>query len=148
MDCKYKKEGITACEIIGIVISIIVAIAVGILFSAGLIPVALNLITISLIMSVVSLGILLFSLYTANIIRGYNGFYKCVCNFARFVLTGSIGTFLATTISLTIGLAEITIASTIFVAISSFFLVLMIVALICLLSCFINETCRREKEDC
>ena len=80
-NCGCEKSGLTACEFIGVIVSIIAGIAVAILFSLGLIPITLNLITIALIMSVVAIFILLGSLYTANVVKGYNGFYKCICKF-------------------------------------------------------------------
>ena len=141
-DCKYTKSGLKTCEIIGIILGIIVGVAVGILFSAELIPITVNFIQIALVMSVVVLGILLVALFSANAMKGYNSFYKCICKFSKFVLTGSIGTLLSTTIAATLGVTVISIISTIFVALSAFFFVLMIVSVVCLISCIINETCR------
>ena len=141
-NCGCKKSGLTTCEFIGVILSLIAGVEVGILFSFGLIPITLNFITIAIIMSVIALAILLGSLFTANIIKGNNAFYKCTCRFAKLLLAGSIGTFLATTISAIIGVTVTTIVATIFVALSAFFFVLMITALICLISCIIKQTCR------
>ena len=141
-NCGCRKNGLTVCAFVGIILSLIAGVAVGILFSFGLIPITLNFITIALIMSVISLAVLIFSLYTANLAKGNNAFYRCICKFAKLLLAGSIGTFLATTISAIIGVTVITIVATIFVALSAFFFVLMITALIWLILCIIEHTCR------
>lgn len=143
--CFCKKDGITTCEMVGIILGIIVGIATGVLFSLGLIPVVINLIRIALVFSVVGLAVLLGILYVANIIKGYNGFYKSVCKFSKIFLTGIIGTFLATTITAIIGVVGIvTIPAIIFVTLSAFFFVLMTISLICILTCIIEETCRNK----
>ena len=147
MECyACQKNGITICEVIGIFLAIIAGVAVGILFAAELIPAIASFIIIALVASAVSLLILVGSLFTANIIKGSNCFYRCICKFARFVLVGSVGTLLAATTAITAGLVVTAIASIILVALSAFFFVLMIVAIICLISCIIQQTCTRERE--
>lgn len=146
-DCGYKNNGVTSCIVVGIVLSIIAGVAVGLLFSAELIPAVLNFVTIALIASAVSMVILVFSLYASNSIRSYNGFYKCICTFANVILAGSIGTLLAGTIALTIGLTATLITSVIFVALTAFFFVLMITSLICFITCIIKHTCICAKEE-
>ena len=144
MECECGNVGLNNCIVIGIILALIIGVGAGIVYFLGLIPMTLNFIIVALILSVVALGILLGTLITANIIEGYNSFRKCVYKFSRFVLVGSIGTLLATTIAVTVGVVEISIISTILVAISSFFFILLIVALICLLSCIIKYTGREE----
>ncbi|MBR2744242.1 MAG: hypothetical protein IKE01_02960 [Clostridia bacterium] len=140
-NCGCKKSNLTACEFIGVILSLVAGVAVGILFAFGFIPIALNFITIALVFSVVTIGILIFSLFTANVVKGNNAFYKCACKYAKLLLAGSIGTFLSTTISAIIGVTVFTIPATIFVALAAFFFVMMITALICLISCIIDKTC-------
>lgn len=144
--CECGNNGLNNCIVIGIILALILGVTTGIVYFLGLIPIPLNFITIALIISVASIGILLGTLITANIIEGSNSFRKCVYKFSRFVLAGSFGTFLATTLAVTVGVVDISIISTIFVAISAFFFVLLIVALICLLSCLIKYTNREEWE--
>jgi len=62
-NCGCKKSNLTACEFIGVILSLVAGVAVGILFAFGLIPIALNLITIALVFSVVVIAILIFSLF-------------------------------------------------------------------------------------
>ena len=133
-------------SIVGIFLSIIAGVAVGIIFSTGIIPAIINFIIVALAASGVSLLLLLGALIAANAIRCYNAFYKCVRNLARFVLAGTIGTLLAATIAITTGLAATSIVAIIFVALSVFFFVLMIVSIVCLFSCIINNTYRMERE--
>lgn len=146
MDCGCDKRGITNCEVIGIVLAIIVGIAAGIIYFQGIIPLPVNFILIGIILSVISLAILLGSLFSANVIEGCNGFKKCICKYGKFLLAGSIGTFLATTIAAIIGVTTVTILSTIFIAISAFFFVIIIVSLVCLINCIIKHTCREAWE--
>ena len=141
-----RKNGLATEEIVGLILGIVAGIGVGILFALGLIPITINFIIIALIMSTITLAILLGVLFTANILRGCNSFYKCVCKLARFVLTGAIGTLLATTIALIIGVATITPAAIIFVALSALFFVIMIVSIVSLISCIIKQTCKMPKE--
>lgn len=140
-NCGCSKNGFTACEVVGIILSIIAGVAVGILFSSALIPAIADFIIIALILSAITLVIGFGTLFSANTIKGCNAFYKCTCKFARFLFTGIIGTILAGTIALTAGLITTAIVSIIFVALTAFFFVLMIVAIICLVSCLISRTC-------
>lgn len=141
-DCGCRNENINSYQIASIIISIGIGIAVGILFFLGLIPIVLNLIIIALITSVIALAIVLFSLFAANILRGINPFRKCTCSFARITLAGAFGTFLAATISTIVGVTEFSIVANIFVALTAFFFVLMILSLIGLYNCLIEQTNR------
>ena len=147
MDCyECQKKGITICEVIGIFLAIIAGASIGVLFSTGLITVTIGFIIIALVASAIAILILLGVLFTANIIKGNNSFYRCVCKFAKVVLAGSIGTLLASIVVIIVGLVGTAIVSVIFVALVAFFFVLMITAIICLFSCIIEQTCIRERE--
>ena len=145
-DYGCRKNGLSTCEVIGLVLGIIAGVAVGILFSLGLIPSTISFIIIALITSAVVLAILIFSLFGANAIKGCSAFYKCICKHAGFVLTGAIGTLLAGTIALTAGLTVTALISIIFVALTVFFFVIMITSIICLYSCIIKQICRGRAE--
>lgn len=139
--CEYKKNEKVTCQILGIIFGIIIGVATGILFSLDLIPLTLNFIIIALIMSVISLAIILGSLFTANITEECNAFNRCICKFAQFGLVGSIGTLLSTTIALTIGVTISSLIAAIFVGLSALFFVIMIIAITFLLDCLIKKTC-------
>ena len=141
-NCGCQKCGLSSYDFIGVLFGIIAGIGVGILFSLNLIPITLNFITIAIIMSVVSVAILLGTLFTANITKGSGSFYRCICKYGKLLLTGAIGTFLATTISLIIGVTVVTTVATVFVALSALFFVIMIIAIVSLISCIIKQTCK------
>ena len=145
-NCGCNKIGLTVCEIVGIVLGIIAGVAAGIVFSIGLIPSTISFVIVALITSGVALLVLLDLLIAANNMKGYNGFNKCICKSGRFLLTGAIGTLLAGTLAIATGFTITAIASIVFVALTAFFFVLLIVALICLLSCVIKESCRCRDE--
>ena len=142
-DCECRKADIIVYVAIGIILGIVAGVTFGVLFANGLIPVTLNFIKIALIMSVVVLFILLASILGANIIRGYNSFYNCICKYGIFVLVGTIGTLLAATITAIAGLVTKAIISITFVSLTAFFFVIMIFSAICLLSCLIRNTCSK-----
>lgn len=141
-ECGCKCKGGFGSCLLGVILGVIAATAVGILFSFGLIPITLNFIIIALVTSVVSLGVLLGTLYAVKINNGYDCATKCVCSSGKCILLGSIGTFLATTLALTVGVATATIAAIIFVTLAAFFFVVMLVSVVSLISCLIKETCR------
>ena len=144
MDCCNRKNCIASCEIIGLTVSTIIGIIVGYLFAVGLIPITINLITIALFMSVIGLAILIVSLLSANRPGACNAFHECVCRTSKLLLTGSIGTLLATTISAILGVTVVSLVVSVFVGLSAFFFVLMIIAIICLINCIIKELCERD----
>ena len=146
MECCDNRNDCEICKSTSVILGIIVGVAVGILFSVGLIPLIINFLNIALVASAVGIGILLVALVFANNIKGGNAFWECACKFSKLLLAGSIGTLRASTITLIIGVAEITILSSIFVGISAFFFILMIVSIICLINCVIKRLCRKEME--
>lgn len=142
-NCSCNRTGLTICEIVGIILSVIAGVTAGILFSLGLIPLAENLIIVALIIAGLSLVILLGAIISG---KGYGGYSKCVCKSGLFVLTGAIGTLISATLAITTGFTITLIASIIFVAFSAFFLVLLIAALICLFTCLIKQNCKCRDE--
>lgn len=141
MDCCNKNNCIANCEIIGFTVSTIVGIIIGYLFAVGLIPITINLITIALFMSVIGLAILVATLLFTNRIN-----YECICKISKLLLIGSIGTLISTTISAILGVTIISLIASIFVGLSAFFFVLMIISIICLINCIIKELCKKELE--
>lgn len=145
-NCGINKLGLTICEIVGIILGIIAGVAAGIIFSLGLIPSIISFVIVALITSGVSLLILLGAIAIGNNVKGFNSLNKCICKAGRFVLTGAIGTLLSGTLAITTGFTTTAIASIVFVALTAFFFVLLVVALICLFSCLIKQSCRCREE--
>lgn len=141
-ECKCSN-GIFGYNVVAVIISILIGIVVGILFSLALIPETLIFIIVALVFSVVSLAILLGSLGVANVTRERNAFSKCVCTTGKCILVGSIGTLLASTIALTIGIGTATIASIIFVGLTAFFFIWTIISVFYMVWCAIKRTCNR-----
>ena len=141
MNCNKCYNGINV--ILAVIISTIVGVAVGILFSFGLIPVTLNLIRIALIISVIAIGILLSTILSANwareckVIRG-------ICWAGKMLLIGAIGTLLSGTIVAVIGLTEVPVLSAVFVGLTAFFFIWTILYIIFLIKCLICKICERE----
>ena len=146
-NCDCDRRSVSVCNVIAIVLGIIIGVVVGILFAAGLIPVIFNFVVIALIASAIGIFVLLTSLFTANLIKGNNSFYKCTCKYARFVLAGTIGTLISGTLAAVSSLAPTSIASIIFVAFLAFFFVLLVVTTICLLNCIIGQTCKCKYDE-
>lgn len=127
--------------IIGIIIGIVAGVAVGIVYSLGLIPITINLIIIALAFSIVALGILLATLIVPCCSRECIKKEKCVCSIGKILVIGIIGTFLASTISLTIGVATVSTVAAIFVGLTAFFFVVTIILITWLFICLIKNNC-------
>ena len=145
--CDCDRNGISVCNVIAIVLGIIAGVVVALLFAAELIPTIGAFVVIALIAAVIGIFVLLGSLFTANLIKGNNSFYKCTCRYAKYVLAGTIGTLIAGTLAAVSSLATTSIAVTILIALLAFFFVLLVVTLICLLSCIIEQTCKCKYDE-
>ncbi len=141
MNCNKCYNGINV--ILAVIISTIVGVAVGILFSFGLIPVTLNLIRIALIISVIAIGILLSTILSANFSRECK-VIRCICWAGKMLLIGAIGTLLSGTIVAVIGLTEVPVLSAVFVGLTAFFFIWTILYIIFLIKCLICKICERE----
>ena len=138
-NCEYKKNNTTAFQIVTIIISIIVGIAVGTLFYLGLIPLPLNIVKIAIVMSVYILGIILLSLF-ANNFTDNKIYTKCICKFAKMSFVGTIGTFLSSTILAIVNVRIITPIAIAFIGLDSLFFVLMLISFIGFFNCLIDRT--------
>lgn len=145
-NCGCNKIGLTVCEIVGIILGLIAGVAAGVVFSLGLIPSIINFVIVALITSGISILVLLGAIALGNNVKGYNSLNKCICKAGRFVLTGAIGTLLSGTLAITTGFTTTAIASIVFVALTAFFFLLLTVALICLFSCLIKQSCKCSEE--
>ena len=146
MECCHPRNCMTGCELIGLTVSTILGIAVGYLFAVGLIPVTINFIRIALVMSVIGLAILIVSLFSASKISACREFYGCICQSSKLLLAGSVGTLLTTTIASILGVGIISLLTSIVVGLSAFFFILMMISIICIVSCIIKELCQKDFE--
>ncbi len=133
------------CNIFAVIVSIIIGLITGFVFSIGLIPGAILFIIIALVFSVFSVGTVLFSAFVANVGKYTNSFYKCVCSYGKCVLIGAIGTFISTTVTITIGIL-IPILSAILVGISTVFFVFLVINVFSMIYCIIKNSCRHCEE--
>ncbi len=143
MNCK-EKYNCTGCGILGVIFSIVVGVVFGVLFANSLIPAALNFIIIALIISGVSTLVTITTLLVGNILKGCYCVNKCIACGGKCFIAGTIGTLLAGTAALTAGITATSVASAIFVGLTALFFVLMIIAVVSLFICTIQENCNRK----
>lgn len=140
MACNNGRCGSSACSCFGIIISILVGAAVGILFAFDLIP---NIVTVMWIIFGIAAAALLF--YVLGVILGAvtapNALSRCLCSNNTCLLVGIIGTLVSAIVALSITLDFTLIAVITVVAIVAFFFTLMVIGIISLLSCITCRVC-------
>lgn len=127
-----------AWTVIEVVISAVLAVAVGLLLANGLIPEIVTAIWIVFGLAVLNLIFLVSGLYTASIFRGM-GLKKCLYCGGNSFLAGIIGTIVLALIALAITTFITSVWFFVIVGIGTFFAVFMTIELIRLLSCVIYE---------
>lgn len=134
-----KNECPSGCSCAGIVISLVVAIVVGVLFYFGYIPFIVTAAWIAFGLGVMTLILLFVSLAIASGHRR-SVLRECLCRRAKCLLIGAVGS-----IVLSIALVSITVVTsiliTILVALGAFFLTLILLSLAGLIGCMICELC-------
>ncbi len=133
-NCNCSKGTNIVGSILEVIISIILAVVVGVLFSNGVITTLTNFVIIALVTSVISLLILISSLYIANIIEGCQ-IKKCTNRINTSLLVSSIGGIIVGAIALTISIATATIASILAVSFVTFFFIWNLLSIISLILC-------------
>ena len=143
MKCNENNNCVSlGCGFGSIIISIILAVAFAILYNLSLIPITLNFIIVAIVTTVITLAILLATIVLANVLKDCeNPFKECLCENGSCVLAGVVGTFLATTAALVVGVTEVTVASTIIVGLSMLFFVFMVIQIFKLINCVIEKSC-------
>lgn len=131
----YKdKCGSTGCGILGVVLSIIFGVVIGLLFSLGFIPFIVTAAWISFGLSVFILGFLLIYVLVAGITK-CNALIKCLSNNTTCLLVGIIGTLISSIAALAIVLSTEFISVAVLVGIGAFFFALMLTGLIGFINC-------------
>ncbi|MDQ5983476.1 MAG: hypothetical protein RUMPE_00500 [Eubacteriales bacterium SKADARSKE-1] len=132
----YKKE-CRACGCIGILTSLVFGALVGVLFAFSLIPNIVISVWIAFGLAVLSLIILIVAAFLASSER-YGALVKCLCINGKCLLAGTIGTIIIALAALSIVLTPVFVSITILLSIGAVFFALMIISIICLISCIIN----------
>ena len=137
------RERCFACNAAEIIISIIMGGIVGVLFFFELILAIIPLLIIELILA----GILLITfLGIISIGERNNGLRKCLCMTGSCLFTGIVGTIISGAVAFATGLVIGGILSTIFVALTTMFVILLIIALISFVTCILNLMFNRCRE--
>ncbi|MDP4134197.1 MAG: hypothetical protein Q8882_09315 [Bacillota bacterium] len=120
-----------SCTAVGIFLSIIFAILIGVLFFFGLVPGITTAIWIAL-------GVAAFAAIVTfvNVLQDRNYDHRsCICEFLRGLIVGIVGTIITAIIALAIPLIPFIVLIAILVGLVAFFLALVISQLVCFLLC-------------
>lgn len=134
-------------EIVGIVVSLIIAIGVGTLYALNLIPGII--VSLWIVFGLGTLGLILTTI--AALIVGITGgctqLACCTKNVLALLTTGSIGTILMSLISLAANVATVVNTATIvIVALAGLFLGLLLTGIILFLQCATLQKCHRYSQ--
>ena len=126
------------CKIAGIFISILLAIAIGILSFFGYFALPEIGFVAALILGFLSAGGLIAGM---SIRRGEGGVFSCcLCKNAALILLGAVGSFLFALASLVIGTAAGAVITAILTAITALFFLLLVAGIICFAVC-LSKSC-------
>jgi hypothetical protein len=131
MGC-YKQ--CSACLLIGITLSIIFGVIVGILFFIGYVPLIETAVWIAFGIAAFALAILLISAIFSN----REKVYKCLRANAGALLTGIIGTLITAIAALSIILTPGSVLIAILIGLGAIFLGVTLTALVCLILCLLD----------
>ena len=131
MGC-YKQ--CSACLLIGITLSIIFGVIVGILFFFGYVPLIETAVWIAFGIAAFALAILLISAIFSN----RDKVYKCLRANAGALLTGIIGTLITAIAALSIILTPGSVLIAILIGLGAIFLGVTLTALVCLILCLLD----------
>ena len=133
-NCGCSKGTNIVGSILEVIISIILAVVVGVLFSNGVITTLTSFVIIGLITSAISLLILISSLYFSNIVETCS-IKRCTNRVSTSLLVSSIGGIIAGAIALTISIATATVASILAISFVTFFFIWNLLSIISLILC-------------
>ncbi len=122
---------------IGVLLSVIFGIAIGVLYFLELLPSALIGAIIAISFAVIALIIFFVTALVKN--RHLNN--DCICESSGLILTGIVGSLITGFISLTVSLATISVALAVLLGFVGFFFALTIAGIVSLLSCVSGCDC-------
>lgn len=126
-----------SCNFAGIVVSILVGIAAGLLFAFGLLPSVLVAVWVSLVLAFVLLAYIL-----ALTARGAGrGTGTCQCRNVLPLLLAVLGTIALAIIALSVTLAATSALSAVLIGLGAAFVAGMLTQLFCLIRCLVNRSC-------
>ncbi|MCI8699864.1 MAG: hypothetical protein HFJ47_00800 [Clostridia bacterium] len=128
---------------ISIIISAIIGIVIGGLFSIG----SIISITAGIIVALIFAAIALLSLViTVSLVKGRNE-EKCLCNNGPCALIGAIGTIITGVVGLSITLTT-AFASILLVGFIGFFFALTVISILLLVMCLLMNKCTKDCYKC
>lgn len=120
-----------SCTLIGVISALFAGVVLGALYFFGI----LTALIIPL-EAVLAFGIIAFFGISAISLVSEKCYLKnCICRLRGIIYTGAVGTILSSIIALLVSLTPGAILSAIVIGLVGFFLVLLIAAIICLVSC-------------
>lgn len=134
------KSCLTPSTCIGVLISIVVAIIVGVLFALNNIPLITTAAWIAFGLSVLSLIFLILGAFISALTLP-NSLSMCLCKHVVGLLVGIIGTLVFTIIALSIVLCPLVISNVIIVALGTLFFTFLLIELISFIVCIICKSC-------
>lgn len=140
MNCDYRCSCNCCLEI---VISILVAAAVGVLFAYGFISGIITALWIVFGLAVLALILFVAGLYTSALSCRHTPLAECICCKGKCLLAGIIGTIVLALATLSITLVQGSIWVIVLISIAAFFAAFMLAELVVLLVCIINKICCR-----
>ena len=124
---------------IAIILSVVIGLGISVLFGLSLIPNAIFALWIAFGLSILSLIALLFLIPLAGF-NNFSSLKKCMCEYSKNLIVGTIGTLVTTIAALSLTLTVSTALIIIFFLIGTF-LSLLIISLTQFLWCLINSDC-------
>lgn len=134
------KLGFGCCCLVGVIISVVIGIAVGLLFAFGFIPNIVTSVWIAFGLSVFTLIVLITAMLVAACCES-DALKKCLRKNVLCLLVGIIGTLVTALVALSITLITSSIIVAIIMGLGAFFASLMLIALISFILCVVGNLC-------
>lgn len=132
-----NKCSLKTCSWLSLLISVIIGIAAGYIFSLGLFPGIIGVTArIALRLGVLTIGFVLASLVACGLLWT-NQIKECFSGDISGLVLGALGTVVVTLIILSIALSPASLVSAILVGLGAFFVTLMIISLVYLIKCLV-----------
>ncbi len=138
--CRRFVRGISIIEVL---ISIVIGIVGGIVFTNGLLATVTTFANVALVAAAVISIIFTLLILGAKAFGKCSGFDRCICKIGGCLLASIIGTIFAGITLLIIEISTGTIASILSVGFGAFFFVWMILSIVSLIGCLIRDICNR-----
>ncbi len=129
-------------HVVAVFLAIVAGVVAGLLFANEMIPNITTVVEIALVLAGISLILLVWGLFTAAVPACQRGrLAACLCCNSTFLLTGIIGTIVASVLALAIELIPGAIAAAVLVGFVAFFFTILLAGLILLIQCLAEGLC-------